>query len=103
MLDEMKEDEKGHEPCPDLDDYLDETVGDAIRSYQRRKLILWVIRTTIGVLLFGWLAKTYPWGKWVLIAWIPLAILSLVAIIVLPKHMGSSLDHFDGEEPDPED
>jgi len=95
MQEEQNDEEEDNGVWPDLDEYLDETVGGAIRSYQRRKLILWLVRTVIGALLFGWLANTYPWGKWVLITWIPLAILSLVAIIVLPKRMGPSMDRFD--------
>jgi hypothetical protein len=53
----------------------------ALKSRFKRKLVLWCIRTCIGAVLFGWLAWQYPWGRWVLVTWIPLCLLSLGFIL----------------------
>lgn len=72
------------EDAAEIQDALDGFALEAVRLAQRRKLILWGIRTAIGAVLFVWLARTQTWGKWVLYAWIPLSLLSLAAIVFLP-------------------
>ncbi|MEO0338677.1 MAG: hypothetical protein AAF242_05635, partial [Bacteroidota bacterium] len=48
-------------------------------EYKRRKLIQWLIRTTIAIILIAIFWK-YSWMKWVLMVYIPLALLSLFSI-----------------------
>ena len=50
-------------------------------AYVRRKIIRWMIRTLVGVILFSFLAWKFTWGKWLLYAWIPMAALSLFVIL----------------------
>ena len=59
------------------DAILSRTVADF-----RKRLIRWVIRTVIGAALFGFLASRYSWGKYILYIWLPLAALSLLAIVL---------------------
>lgn len=64
---------------------FDELLDEKIREVQLHKLRIWVIRNLITAGLVTWLVRTYDWGIWVLYVWIPLALLSLVALLVLPR------------------
>lgn len=68
-----------------LEGGLNEAFGAMMADFQRTKLRNWFIRTSIGAVMFGYLATQYSWARWILYIWIPLAILSLVAILFLPK------------------
>lgn len=57
------------------------------RNYLRTKLTRWIIRTTIGAILCTILATQFSWGKWVLIVWLPLAILSLTTLLLGNRKM----------------
>jgi len=52
-------------------------------SYRKNKLILWIIRTVISVILYI-LFWSYTWVKWTLLLTIPLNLFSLFTIIGLP-------------------
>ena len=82
-------------PLPDAD-YSDatakllaqkEAVLLSTRNYLRAKLTRWCIRTTIGAILCTILATQFSWGKWVLIIWLPLAILSLTTLLLGNRKM----------------
>lgn len=57
------------------------------KNYLRAKLMRWIIRTTIGAILCTVLATQFSWGKWVLILWLPLAILSLTTLLLGNRKM----------------
>lgn len=70
-----------------IEDEIKETVYSELEDLEPRvqlnlkaNFIRWVIRTAIGTLLFGTLAALFPWGRWILYVWIPLALLSLAVI-----------------------
>ena len=54
-------------------------------TYRRKKTIIWGIRTIIAIILFV-IFWEYSWVRWVLLAYIPLNIFSLISI-----HLGSKL------------
>lgn len=53
------------------------------KDYQKKKLKLYFIRTTLSIILFVVLWK-YQWVRWALWVYIPLNLLGLVAILVPP-------------------
>lgn len=82
-------------PLPDTD-YSDATakllaqkdlVLRSTRNYLRAKLKRWIIRTTIGAILCTLLATQLSWGKWVLIIWLPLALLSFTTLLLGNRKM----------------
>jgi|JFJP01.2.fsa_nt_gi hypothetical protein len=52
-------------------------------AYRKKKLILWIVRTTISVILYIIFWK-YNWVKWSLLFTIPLSLFSLFTIIGSP-------------------
>lgn len=64
-----------------------EAVLLSTKNYLRAKLTRWIIRTTIGAILCTFLATQFTWGKWVLIVWLPLAILSLTTLLLGNRKM----------------
>ena len=79
----------------EIEDEISVARGE-IDSMIRSSLIKWCIRSTIGAILFGYLAYSYSWGIWILLLWIPFAALSLLAIVkgraTLEKQL-RSLEH----------
>ncbi|MEN9361687.1 MAG: hypothetical protein RL095_3222 [Verrucomicrobiota bacterium] len=59
-----------------------------ISELVRRQRRMWYIRTTIGVLLFGFLAWRYDWGKWAALAYLPFPIYSWWALSRLARGSG---------------
>lgn len=59
-----------------------DAVLSSTRNYLRAKLRRWIIRTTIGAILCTFLVTQFSWGKWVLMVWLPLAILSLITLLL---------------------
>lgn len=85
-LDKYDEAENEPEAFQDgLEGGLGDALGTMMAEFQRAKLRNWFIRTSIGAVLFGFLAMRFPWARWILYIWIPLATLSLMAILFLPK------------------
>lgn len=80
-------------PNPDHSDPTAELLAqkDAVllstKNYLRAKLTRWIIRTTIGAILCTILATQFSWGKWVLIIWLPLALLSLTTLLLGNRKM----------------
>lgn len=72
-----------------LEDKISDTVYDELATLEsgihlslKANFTRWVIRTAAGTLLFGTLATLFPWGRWILYIWIPLALLSLAVILL---------------------
>ncbi len=89
-LDKYKDNENESQTFPGgpeegLEGGLGEALGAMMEDFQRAKLRNWFIRTSIGAVVFGYLATQYSWARWILYIWIPLAVLSLLAILFLPK------------------
>jgi hypothetical protein len=61
---------------------LDAISNDTILhpAYRKKKLILWIIRTTISVILYIIFWK-HEWVKWSLILTVPLSLFSLFTIV----------------------
>ena len=84
----MEIDEQEPEPRGMLSDGAYAILGEkdslllSSEMFLRKRLIRWVVRTMIGTILFMFLAWKYEWGRWLLFTWIPLAILSLLTIIL---------------------
>jgi len=68
-----------------FDNQLKEAQENTVLSaeYRRKKLIMYVIRTTIAVALFYFLWE-HEWIKWVLYIYIPLNLIFLISIFVMP-------------------
>ncbi len=60
-------------------------------EYRRKKTIIWGIRTFISIILFIIFWK-YNWVRWVLIAYIPFNILSLVSIYGVNTILNGKMD-----------
>ena len=56
------------------------------RAQRNKKLLKWSIRQVFTIALVAWLWDK-PWIKYVLWAWLPLAIINLVAILYFNKMM----------------
>lgn len=88
LLNTMKDSQQSDVQSEHIDDDISNLLQkrDAILSRTvadfRKRLIRWVIRTVIGAALFGFLASRYSWGKYILYIWLPLAALSLLAIVL---------------------
>ncbi|MFK7783346.1 hypothetical protein [Psychroserpens sp.] len=52
-------------------------------EYRRKKLIMYVIRTVIAIVLF-YVFWEHQWAKWMLYVYIPLNLIFLVSIFVMP-------------------
>ncbi|WP_038167409.1 hypothetical protein [Verrucomicrobium sp. BvORR106] len=64
-----------------------EAVLLSTRNYLRAKLMRWLIRTSIGAILCTIIATQFTWGKWVLMVWLPLALLSLTTLLLGNRKM----------------
>ena len=62
----------------ELDDISNDIILDP--GYRRKKLILWIIRTSLSIILYIILWK-HNWVKWTLILAVPLSLFSLFTII----------------------
>jgi cell division protein FtsW (lipid II flippase) len=73
---------------------LDATKANEILSpaYQKRKLILWLIRNSILVVLYILFWK-YEWVRWSLYVTVPLAMLSLMTIVFVPYLLRRKLEN----------
>lgn len=61
------------------------TTEEHLNLVIRRKLIIWFVRTALGIAIAAWLASKYSWGKWVLWGYPVLALLSLTALITMNR------------------
>lgn len=57
------------------------------KHYLHARLTRWVIRTLIGAIMCTVLANQFTWGKWVLMLWLPFAILSLTTLLINNRKM----------------
>ena len=64
----------------ELDEAVDE-IADKLANSATKKLVIWFIRTTIGLSLFGYLWYSYDWGIWVFWSYVVIAGISLFSII----------------------
>jgi hypothetical protein len=60
-------------------------------AYQRKKLIRWVIRNSISVVLYILFWK-YEWVRWSLYVTVPLSLFSLFTILVMPYFLKKKLE-----------
>jgi hypothetical protein len=74
----------------ELDQATTSTVLDP--AYRKKKLVLWVIRATISVILYVIFWK-HNWVKWSLLLAIPLSLFSLFTIIGLPYLLKRKIEH----------
>ena len=63
-----------------------DAIALSAEQFIARSLRRWVIRTIIGAALFTFITLRWSWGKWALLVWIPLSLLSL-AMILYSRHI----------------
>lgn len=89
-----------------FEDELEKAQQNTVLSseYRRKKLIMYVIRTIIAIVLF-YIFWDHQWVKWMLYIYIPLNLIFLVSIFVMPyflkrkikstQQIIDEVDHFD--------
>jgi len=83
----------------EIEKYKDDTILSP--EYRRKKMILWLIRTIIAVILFivFW---EYKWVRWGAILYIPLNLFSLFSIYgfnkILNRKMNRTMNKIDESE-----
>lgn len=76
-----------------FDDELEKAQQNAVLSpeYRRKKLIMYVIRTVIAVILF-YLFWEQQWVKWLLWIYIPLNLFFLMSIFIMPYFLKKKIN-----------
>jgi len=62
----------------EIDDFSDQ--HRLTSEYRKRKLIMWIVRTGLSVVLYVIFWK-YEWIRWTLIAYVPLSLFNLIMIL----------------------
>jgi len=73
----MKENNLSEEFEKELLKYRDNGILSA--EYRKKKLIIYIVRTVIAIILFALFWK-YHWTKWLLIIYVPINLFSLASI-----------------------
>lgn len=76
-----------------FEDELAKAQKDTVLSseYKRKKLIMYVIRTTIAIVLF-YLFWEHQWVKWMLWVYVPLNLFFLISIFVMPYFLKKKIE-----------